>query len=240
MPKRILISEAVENYLADLTTRNVGPPTLRRCRWIFRECLVPWSEQSGLHYLDELTTPQLTQWRFSWQSLAPITILTRQQRVVNFFEFCVRQGWLDRNAARFLSRILVRHKPTEPFTREEFESLVKATYIIGQGSGNSDKKSWRVRLRTLLLLLRWSGVRISDGVTLERSRLVGASLLLHQAKTGIAVYIPLPPEFADALRQIPPGRNPNPRYFFWSGECSVRTAVRTGSCAFRTLFRFSG
>jgi hypothetical protein len=45
------------------------------------------------------------------------------------------------------------------------------------------------RLRTLLLLMRWSGLRIRDAVTLKRTRLVGDNLLLHQAETGTPVYV---------------------------------------------------
>ena len=70
----------------------------------------------------------------------------------------------------------------------------------------------------MTLLMRWSGLRIRDAVTLERHRLNGDSLLLYQAKTGTPVYVPIPPNVVDALENIPPGPKPNPRYFFWSGD----------------------
>ena len=57
----------------------------------------------------------------------------------------------------------------------------------------------RTRLRTMTLLMRWSGLRIRDAITFERHRLQGDSLLLYQAKTGTPVYVPLPPYVVDAL-----------------------------------------
>ena len=50
-----------------------------------------------------------------------------------------------------------------------------------------------MRLRVLLLLMRWSGLRVSDGVRLERSRLVGDSILLYQAKTGTPLFCAIAP-----------------------------------------------
>jgi integrase/recombinase XerD len=43
-----------------------------------------------------------------------------------------------------------------------------------------------------VLLLRHSGLRIGDAVTLERSRITGGKLFLYTAKTGTPVYVPLP------------------------------------------------
>jgi hypothetical protein len=43
---------------------------------------------------------------------------------------------------------------------------------------------------------------------------VSNSVLLYQQKTGTAVYVPLPPEVAEALRNVPARYNANPRYFF--------------------------
>jgi hypothetical protein len=72
----------------------------------------------------------------------------------------------------------------------------------------------RQRMRTLTLLLRCSGLHIRDAVTCARERLVGSKLFLYQAKTGTAVYCPLPPLGVDALKET---KGPNPKYFFWTG-----------------------
>ena len=95
------------------------------------------------------------------------------------------------------------------------------------------------RIRLLTLLMPWRGLRIRDAVTLERSRLVGDSVLLYQAKTRTPVYVPLPPDVTEALRTVPPGQRPNPRYFFWSGNGLPKTAVADWQRSYRRLFQLA-
>jgi integrase len=89
----------------------------------------------------------------------------------------------------------------------------------------------------MTLLMRWSGLRIRDAITLERHRLHGDSLLLYQAKTGTPVYVPLPPYVVEALENVPPGPKPNPRYFFWTGNGDPKSAVADWQRSYRRLFK---
>ena len=85
--------------------------------------------------------------------------------------------------------------------------------------------------------MRWSGLAIRDAVTLERRRLSeNGELFLYRAKTGSPVYVPLPPDVAESLRNIPPGPSPNPRYFSWSGNGSPKSVVGNWQRSFRRLF----
>jgi hypothetical protein len=66
-----------------------------------------------------------------------------------------------------------------------------------------------------LLLMRYSGRRLNDAVTLERIRLTGNRLFLYQQKTGLPVYLLPPPHIVELLPTLP---NQNLRYFFWTGN----------------------
>ena len=59
------------------------------------------------------------------------------------------------------------------------------------------------RLRALVLLLRHSGLRIGDGVTLGRGRIDKEKLFLYTAKTGTPVNVPLPDFVLTALEAAP-------------------------------------
>jgi integrase len=48
------------------------------------------------------------------------------------------------------------------------------------------------RLRALVILLRFSGLRIRDAVTLSRDRIREGKLFLYTAKTGTPVWCPIP------------------------------------------------
>jgi integrase/recombinase XerD len=232
------LSDAVEEFLSDAKKRNLAPETCAKLQTMFKKQLLLWTKQNGIGYLDELRTAHLTRWRSTWFH-SPLTSRGRQETLRGFFRFCIQQEWLEKNPACGLSRIKVKSKPTGYFPPEEFETLVRATYSYAKGSNNPNAENCAIRIRTLLLLMRCSGLRTGDAVALERSRLVGNNIFLYQAKTGEPVYVPLPPEVANALRQVPPGVKPNPRYFFWNGSCTVRSATSVWQNAFRRLFRIA-
>jgi integrase len=85
--------------------------------------------------------------------------------------------------------------------------------------------------------MRWSGLSIMDAVTLERQRLAeNGSIFLYRAKTGVPVYVPIPPNIAELLRSLP---NRNMRYFFWSGNGDKRSVVKAYQRSFWKLFELS-
>ena len=61
-----------------------------------------------------------------------------------------------------------------------------------------------VRLRAVVLLLRYSGLPIRDVVTLRCDRIAKDGMLfLFTSKTGVPVRLPLPAVMLDALHMIP-------------------------------------
>jgi len=73
-------------------------------------------------------------------------------------------------------------------------------------------------------------MRVSDAVQLTPAAVRDGRVLLHQAKTGAPVSIPIPPLVENALEAIRDGNKP----YFWSGEGTVRTRTANFS---RTLLR---
>ena len=56
--------------------------------------------------------------------------------------------------------------------------ILDATNIYADPRGGGiDVEHIRIRLRVLTLLMRWSGLRIRDAVTLEKTRLIRDNLL---------------------------------------------------------------
>ncbi|PYX27223.1 MAG: hypothetical protein DMG80_19240 [Acidobacteria bacterium] len=159
--------------------------------------------------------------------------------MIGLFYYCLRLGWIKSNPAVLLGRIRADGPPTDYFPAPEFDKIMDATYIY-QPKGWVECRNQATRLRILTLLMRWSGLAIRDAVTLERRRLnEHGELFLYRAKTGSPVYVPLPPDVAAALRNIPPGPSPNPRYFFWSGNGSPKSVVGNWQRSFRRLFKIA-
>jgi integrase/recombinase XerD len=233
---RVTVAQAVDAYLADAVSRSVEASTLKKLETIFRKQFLAWTRVQGFDYLDELDLDALLNFRNTWED-GPLAKQKKQSRVIGFFWACVRRRYLTENPAIGLGKIKVVQVPTDYFPPDEFERIMAATYIRRGERGGGDVKANQARLRIMTLLMRWSGLRIRDAVTLERHRLHGDSLMLYQAKTGTPVYVPLPPHVVELLEDVPPGPKPNPRYFFWSGNGDPKSAVADWQRSYRRLFK---
>ena len=236
---RVTIQAAVSAYLADARSRGLREDTLSKLETIFKKQFFVWCQIEGLTFIDEVDLDALLRFRTTWKD-APPSSQKKQNRMIGFFWQCQRRGYIKENPVLGLGKIKVVHVPTDYFPRDEFQKIIDATYIYGDPRGGFiDVEDTRTRLRALTLLMRWSGLRIRDAVTLEKTRLIGDDILLYQAKTGTPVYVPLPPYVAEALRTLPPGPKPNPRYFFWSGNGKPKSAVADWQRAYRRLFEIA-
>jgi len=231
------VKEAVKGYLADAEARGLAPATIQKLEHIFKKQFLAFAEQHRIIFLRDVNVRNMTEWRSTWAD-KPLARKKKFERVVGFFWFCVRHGWLKDNPTSTMGRVIAKHVPTDYFTADEYKRIIGATYRLGEDAERSWAPEKRgIRIRALTELMRWSGLRIRDAVTLECSRLDENKLLLYQAKTGIPVFVPLPPQVADLLRSIPPGLKPNPNYFFWSGNGLPKTFVANWQRAYRRLFK---
>jgi integrase/recombinase XerD len=234
------VTEAVKSYLADARARGLASSTLSKLTHIFRAQFENWCEEHKHRFLRDLNARNLTEWRATWKD-DHLARKKKFERVVGFFWFCVRQGWLPLNPTQAMKKVTAKQTPTDYFPAGEYEVILDACGRLDEyGERAYDPEKRGARIRALTELMRWSGLRIRDAVTLERSRLDGNKLLLYQAKTGIPVYVPLPPEVAELLRTVPDARKPNPRYFFWSGNGDPKTFVANWQRSYRRLFTVAG
>ena len=93
------------------------------------------------------------------------------------------------------------------------------------------------RIRGLVLLLRYSGMRIGDAVNFSTDRLEGSRLFLYTQKTGVPVNTILPEFVLSALETTP---NVKEKFFFWSGRGKLESIVRSWQMRLRRLFKLSG
>jgi len=237
-PEKISVKDAVSRFISSKRNENLAESTLGKLKTIFEKQFLSWATASRLKHLEDITTADLEAFRDTWED-GPLAKKKKQERLVGFFYYCLRLGWIKTNPAVSLGRIRADGPPTDYFPKNEFEQIVDSTYIY-QPKGWVECRNQATRLRILTLLMRWSGLAIRDAVTLERRRLNDKDeLFLYRAKTGNPVYVPLPPNVAESLRTIPPGPSPNPRYFFWSGNGSPKSVVGNWQRSFRRLFKIA-
>jgi integrase/recombinase XerD len=241
----LAVDEAVRTYLEDAKARNLREATLTKLKTIFEIQLAEFCKVKGFQFLTQIADVNVMRdFRATWKD-APLSRSKKQSRIVGFFYFCDRSGWIQKNPVtnRTLGRIRVEQKPTDYFQPAEFDAIIDATYIYRGDRWENDTTAG-TRLRALTLLMRWTGLRIRDAATLERARLTktdrgGDCISLYQAKTGEPVYCPIPPHVAETLRTVPASLRPNPRYFFWSGNGLPKTVVADFQRSYRRLFKLA-
>ena len=227
----VTVQDAVKRFLASKRTENLADSTLDKLTTIFQKQFGGWVTSAGFEHIAEITTADLEGFRDTWSD-GPLAKKKKQERLIGFFYYCVRLGWITSNPAVLLGRIRADGPPTDYFPTNEFDRIIDATYIY-QPKGWLECRNQATRLRILTLLMRWSGLAIRDAVTLERRRLNdNGELFLYRAKTGNPVYVPLPPSVAEQLRDIPPGPSPNPSYFFFEATAPQSPWLAIGSEAF--------
>jgi len=237
-PALVTVKEAVARFLNSKRNENLADSTLDKLTTIFEKQFLAWATSCGFTHINEITTADLEGFRDTWAD-GPLAKKKKQERLIGFLYYCLRLGLIKSNPAVLLGRIRADGPPTDYFPAHEFDKIMDATYIY-QPRGWVECRNQATRLRILTWLMRWSGLAIRDAVTLERRRLnENGELFLYRAKTGSPVYVPLPPDVAEALRNIPPGPSPNPRYFFWSGNGSPKSVVGNWQRSFRRLFKIA-
>lgn len=166
-----------------------------------------FAHNRGLRFADQLDLGLLDEFRAAWKD-GPLSSSKKIERLRSVFKFGVKRGFIEKNVAEDVTTPEVKPSPTLPFTDKEMETILK---------GANDK-----RVNAFILVMRYSGLRISDVTTLAVNSLEGRRLRLHQAKTGQPVSILLPQSVVNGLRALP---RKNPAYFFWSGHSKVQAAA---------------
>ncbi len=213
------VAQAVERFLNDAAARHVRAGTLKNVRVLLQN-LERFAEEKGVRLIRTFNMEQVRALRESW-TFSAVTAAKKLERLRSFFRFCKDSGWIDANPCDKVKPPKVDQPPTLPFTQEEMQRILAACDELPDNYGRPGGLPAR-RVKALVLLLRYSGLRIGDAVTLPTKNLTDGRLLLYTQKTGVPVHLPLPPFVASALAELP---RRNTEYFFWTGDSKPATAT---------------
>jgi integrase len=221
----ISLEKACRDFLVDAGSRELQESTLRKYRQLVKQ-IHAFAAKDGLLFIKQWDLETVRRFRLSWRDKG-LTVVKKLGRLRALFRFAQESGWIDENPTTKLKSPTVKQTPTMPFTQDEMVQILAA---CDRYKGN------RNRIRALVLLLRYSGLRIGDAVRLARDRIVGTRLFLYTQKTGVPVLCPLPDFVIDALNSFKPM---NGTYYFWSGASSRDGVARTYMRRFHTIFKLA-
>jgi len=230
----VSIAQAADTFTTDAKARNLASQTVYKYELLFRR-LKDFARSGGYGLLRDLDVDAITRFRGTWKD-GPRASQKKLERLRAFFRFCQKRRWTSENPASELKAPKIIASPTLPFTHDEMVKILAATEAYQAKAANSAKLN-AIRLCSLILVMRYSGLRIGDVVSLSLDRLSGNTLFLYTAKTGTPVRAVLPEFVADALRKTPPM---NDRFWFRMAESKLRTAVGKWQRRLLALFRSAG
>jgi integrase/recombinase XerD len=171
----VTIEHACAEFLRDARARELREPTLYKYRLLFRR-LQDFAGQQGVRYVAELNLDNVRAFRAGWAD-HNLAAMKKLERLRAFFRFCNDGNWIADNPAKKLKNPKITDSPTMPFSQHQVISTISACHEYPDRANAP-------RVRALVLLLRYSGLRIRDAVTLGRERIRDGKLFLYTLKLG--------------------------------------------------------
>ena len=230
--ERVSVSKACERWIADCEARRLKPQSIRKYKEVKNELCAKF----GSGNIRSVSVDDVRKLRESW-TYSGSTTGKRLELVRAFFSFCVASGWIEKNPAKGVKSPQVKQSPTLPYSESEWRDVLTALDVYGTIHVQSPLRIQK-QLKALVLLMRYSGLRISDAVSLSRDRIDSSGrLFIYQAKTGHPVSIPLPHFVIEALASLD---NDHEAFYFWSGVSTLKSRLTEWQERLKKVFVIAG
>lgn len=198
------VEECIALYRAELSARQITAKSLLGHNPVLNS-LLRFCADKGIRDLRQFTLSLTEQYRQSWgAAVNGLSAIKYLGRLRGFFGYAVDHDWMETNFAKRLRNPKYKHPPTMPFSIEEMRQLLRAC-----------DEHQQPELKALLLLMRYSGLRIGDATALNINRIQGTRLFLYTAKSDTPVFCILPEFVVAALAGI---KKRSAQYWFWDGN----------------------
>jgi integrase len=222
--------DAVDGFLSDREAMKLSDAMMRKYRHVGAEIKALFGDRP----VGSITADEIREMRKGW-NLAAITAQKRMEMVKKFFSFCVDAEWIEKSPARLVKMPAANYDPTLPFTDQEMEKILWAADSIREAHPRIPSDTPK-KLKALILLMRFSGIRISDAVMFRRDKLKDNKLFLRQEKTKHPVWVPLPKHVVKAIAECDEGDE----YFFYRQIGKPKSAITEWQQRLKLVYEMAG
>jgi site-specific recombinase XerD len=238
MVQNITIEDAFSGYTKALLTQvGVKPITISGSVQPVHVSLARFAAHRGIALLKDVDLNFLNDWIGTWNNMAQSTRIMRLRFLRRFFRYALTRKWVNDDPTMELLKPKGTSKgTTQPFSLDhEDKKILAAAEYWEKGrvrSGLSRVSRWSASPRTataLILVLRYTGLRISDAFTFDprsiQTRTVDGELVYcyfvqSQQKTDNPVFVAIPTE---AALQIISAPRLSEQFAFWDGTTELNT-----------------
>ena len=186
--------QCTKRFLDDAKARGLRESTVYKYKLILDQ-LERFGEGAGITFISGFNVEDLHSFRNSWMNRGQSAV-KKLEHLKSFFRFCSESAWVKDNPCKLIRPPKVTLLQVLPFSDEEMTKILQACTTHPTPARG-------LQLRALVLLMRHSGLRIGDAVSLNRDRIHDGILELYTAKSGTKVRLPLKQEAVDALAELP-------------------------------------
>jgi integrase/recombinase XerD len=185
----VTLDDAWKSIHVDFASRNLAHETIRKYKQLEKQ-MKAFAKDRGLTLLSQFDLDSLGQFRATWKD-KPRSAGKKIERLRSLFGFAVDREWVKSNIPAKMKMPIVHDIPTMPLTPVEMQKIYQACDTLVRESTKHEKMNL-LRLKPLILVMRYTGLRLSDASCLTTAQIDGNTIVLRQAKTHVNVRVPIP------------------------------------------------
>lgn len=250
--RRVTIVDALDEWFGGLKPKS-------RSRSVQFQSMVnkmkSWAKEKNLVYLDDIRPAMLYKWHGQWAEdasnrrdrLAGSTQNLYVSHLHRFFKWTVMVDYLAKDPSVIVKRQPFERIQTQPLSSDDqLREILAATYQMDEDRYEMrDTPEYGRDLRAILLLQRWTGIRIIDAITLPRAAIRVCPvtrrtlMTITTKKNGKLIKDrPLPLDVCQALQAIPARQQVRAGYYFWSEGVDIDNLTILWGKRIRELNRY--
>jgi site-specific recombinase XerD len=192
-----------------------------------------YSASKSVRYVDQMNAESLDGYAL-WRNKTNWTWIKEIEILRQFFSFCIDREWTSKNPAKSLKRPkMLEANDVTPYTQAEMVQIIAACDHIGRANYE------RLRARAMVLLMRYTGLRISDVVSLSKDHVKGRHLEKRAIKNRRMIRMELHPQVLKALELAPRPKAAaqDSKMYFSSNKASLRSLVKGAQRTLKAVFK---